>query len=109
MGSIIYFYIVFIFIYRIFLISILIFIFANLQDLVSVKNKTEEELQEIFEKKKGRIIVATFASNIYRLKHIVETCKKNNRKIALFGRSMENNIEISIEGGYIKDDKIFIK
>ncbi len=72
------------------------------------ESKVEEELQEIFEKKKGRIIVATFASNIYRLKHIVETCKKNNRKIALFGRSMENNIEISIEGGYIKDDKIFV-
>ena len=72
------------------------------------ESKVEEELQEIFEKTKGRIIIATFASNIYRLKHIVETCKKNNRKIALFGRSMENNIEISIEGGYIKDDKIFI-
>lgn len=72
------------------------------------ESKVEEELQEIFENKKGRIIVATFASNIYRLKHIVETCKKNNRKIALFGRSMINNIEISIEGGYIKDDKIFI-
>ena len=72
------------------------------------ESKVEEELQEIFEKKKGRIIVATFASNIYRLKHIVETCKKNGRKIALFGRSMENNIEISIEGGYIRDDKIFV-
>lgn len=72
------------------------------------ESKVEEELQDIFEKKKGRIIIATFASNIYRLKHIVETCKKNNRKIALFGRSMENNIEISIEGGYIKDDKIFV-
>lgn len=72
------------------------------------ESKVDEALGEIFEKKKGRIIVATFASNIYRLKHIVETCKKNNRKIALFGRSMENNIEISIEGGYIKDDKIFV-
>ena len=72
------------------------------------ESKVEEGLQEIFEKTKGRIIIATFASNIYRLKHIVETCRKNNRKIALFGRSMENNIEISIEGGYIKDNNIFI-
>ena len=60
------------------------------------ESKVEEELQEIFEKKKGRIIVATFASNIYRLKHIVETCKKNYRKIALFWRRMENNSEISM-------------
>ena len=73
------------------------------------ESKVEEELQEIFERNtKGRIIVATFASNIYRLKHIVETCKKYNRKIALFGRSMENNIEISIEGGYIKDEHTFV-
>ena len=72
------------------------------------ESKVEEELQEIFERCTGRIIVATFASNIYRLKHIVETCKKNNRKVALFGRSMENNIEISIEGGYIKDNNTFV-
>ena len=72
------------------------------------ESKVEEELQEIFEKKKGRIILATFASNIYRLKHIVETCKKNNRKIALFGRSMDTSIDIAIKCGYIKDRKIII-
>ena len=72
------------------------------------ESKVDEALSDIFKKHHGRIIIATFASNIYRLKHIVDTCKRNNRKIAVFGRSMNNNIEISIEGGYIKNKEIFI-
>ncbi len=72
------------------------------------ESKVDEALSEIFTKHKGRIIIATFASNIYRLKHIVDTCKRNDRKIVTFGRSMETNIEISIEGGYIKNKNIFI-
>ena len=63
------------------------------------ESKVDNALSEIFKREKGRIIIATFASNIYRLKHIVDTCKRNGRKITTFGRSMENNIEISIEGG----------
>ena len=72
------------------------------------ESKVDEALSEIFERHHGRIIIATFASNIYRLKHIVDTCKRNDRKIATFGRSMDNNIEISIEGGYIKHKEIFV-
>lgn len=72
------------------------------------ESKVDEALSELFTRHHGRIIIATFASNIYRLKHIVDTCKRNDRKIAIFGRSMENNIEISIEGGYIKNKEIFI-
>jgi len=72
------------------------------------ESKVDEALSELFTRHHGRIIIATFASNIYRLKHIVDTCKRNDRKIAIFGRSMENNIEISIEGGYIKNKDIFI-
>ena len=73
------------------------------------ESKVDEALKEVFIKHKdSRIIIATFASNIYRLKHIVDTCKKMGRKIATFGRSMENNLEISIEGGYIKNKEIFV-
>ena len=72
------------------------------------ESKVDEALSEIFLEHHGRIIIATFASNIYRLKHIVDTCKKNDRRIAIFGRSMENNIEISLNEGYIKHKEIFV-
>lgn len=72
------------------------------------ESKVDAALSHIFMKHDSRIIIATFASNIYRLKHIVDTCKRNNRKIAIFGRSMENNIEISLNSGYIKHKEIFV-
>ena len=72
------------------------------------ESKVDMALSEILEEHNGRIIIATFASNIYRLKHIVDSCKRNNRKIAIFGRSMENNIEISLKEGYIKHKDVFV-
>ena len=72
------------------------------------ESKVDEALSGMISSHKGRIIIATFASNIYRLKHIVDTCKRNNRKIAIFGRSVENNIEISLKEGYIKHKEIFV-
>ncbi len=69
----------------------------------------DENISEIFENSKNnRIILATFASNIYRLKHIIEICRKYKRKVALFGRSMDTSIDIAIKCGYIKDRKIII-
>ena len=69
----------------------------------------DETLGEMFDRfKENRIIIATFASNIYRIKHIFETCYNHNRKICIFGRSMENNIAISIEGGYIDHKELLI-
>ncbi len=72
------------------------------------ESSVDEALGNIFSKINSRIIIATFASNIYRIKHIVETCRKNNRKIITFGRSMENAKEIALKNNLIKDSNIFI-
>ena len=73
------------------------------------ESKVDNVLNDIFDRyTHNRIIIATFASNIYRLKHIFETCYKHNRKICVFGRSMDNNIQISIKGGYIDHKELLI-
>ena len=72
------------------------------------ESSVDEALNDIISKHYGRIIIATFASNIFRIKHIVETCKKNNRKIIIFGRSMETSIELALNNDLIKDKSIFI-
>ena len=69
----------------------------------------DEALSDVFAKHNSRIILATFASNIYRIKHIVETCRKNNRKIVTFGRSMETAKEIALKNNLITDKTIFIE
>ena len=72
------------------------------------ESKVDATLSDLFSKQRGRIIVATFASNVYRLKHIIETAKRYNRKVVLFGRSMETQVEIAIESGYINDTSTII-
>lgn len=76
--------------------------FSNSESVV------DETLNDIIGRHVGRVIIATFASNIFRIKHIVETCKKYNRKIIIFGRSMEASIELALNNGLIKDKSIFI-
>ncbi len=62
----------------------------------------EKNLEMLFQKASGRIIVATFASLLTRLAEIIKISEKLGRKVAINGRSMKDNIQIAKDLGYMK-------
>lgn len=58
---------------------------------------------ELFMNTTGRIIVATFSSNIHRVQQIINAAVKVNRKCIVCGRSMVNVVEVATKLGYMKN------
>ncbi|MBI5530683.1 MAG: ribonuclease J [Candidatus Doudnabacteria bacterium] len=65
------------------------------------EHDVEEELDKIFEKAPGRILLATFASLLNRVQQVITLAEKFNRKIIIEGRSMKTNVEIAHQLGYL--------
>jgi ribonuclease J len=59
-------------------------------------------LEDIFQRAKGRIVVATFASNIHRVQQIVDVAVMFGRKVILNGKSMIANTQIALDLNYLK-------
>lgn len=64
-----------------------------------------DSLNRLFGKAKGRILVATFASNIHRIQQIIKSAEMYKKKVAVSGRSMENIVQVAIELGYLKSQE----
>lgn len=60
-----------------------------------------ETLNRVFSKAEGRVIVATFASNIHRIQQIVNASVEFGRKVTFSGRSMESVSEVAMDLGYL--------
>ena len=66
------------------------------------ENSVAEGLDRQFKGCDKRIIITTFASNMYRIQSILQTAHRYGRKVAVTGRSMENILKVATELGYLK-------
>jgi ribonuclease J len=62
-----------------------------------------QSFDRLFAAAEGLTVVAMFSSNVARMAQVFELAKKQDKKIAVIGRSMEQNLRLAIEAGYIKD------
>lgn len=81
----------------------------SLKEGFSLSERTiEENIEKLFKNAEGRLIVGMFASLITRIIEVIKIASvKFNRKIAINGRSMKENIQIAQNLGYLKMDKSF--
>jgi ribonuclease J len=60
-----------------------------------------ETLDAVFASTKGRLLIATFASNIHRLQQVISTAARYGRRVGIVGRSMRNNVAVAEELNYL--------
>ncbi len=60
-----------------------------------------QTFDRIFAEAQGRVIIATFASLISRVQQVIDAAVRHGRKVAVVGRSLENNVQMALEMGYL--------
>jgi len=61
-----------------------------------------ETLYEIFQEAPNRVVVASFSSHLHRIQQVIDVSNLTNKKIAITGRSMQNNVSIAADLGYLR-------
>lgn len=58
-------------------------------------------LDDIVARAAGRVLVATFASNVHRIQQVITAARRYGRRVAVIGRSIENTVQVALELGYL--------
>ncbi len=68
----------------------------------------EQMMERVMSEATGRVLLATFASNLGRVQQIINVARRHGRRVGMVGRSMVNNVKIAIQLGYldIKQDEL---
>jgi ribonuclease J len=66
------------------------------------ESEVGETFDRVFEESSGRVIIAAFASNIHRVQQVYNVAARHGRRVAVVGRSMQENCRIAEELGYLK-------
>lgn len=75
---------------------------AELEGVTPSEKELGKTFEKVFSEAEGRVIVASFASNVYRIQQVVDTAVRHDRVICFQGRSMVNIARIALELGYLK-------
>ncbi len=66
------------------------------------ESTVKDGLRKVFLEAEGRVLLTTFASNIHRMQQVYDMAKETGRKVAVVGRSMERNLDICGNLGYVR-------
>jgi ribonuclease J len=69
------------------------------------EKEVRRAFEDIFSDAKGRIIIATFASNIHRIQQVIDVAEMFGRKVILSGKSIVSNTQIALDLGYLRIPK----
>lgn len=74
------------------------------------EKEVRRAFEDIFSKTSGRIIIATFASNIHRIQQVLDVAVMYNRRVIMCGKSMIANSQIALDLGYLSmPEKTWVK
>ncbi|WP_141328079.1 ribonuclease J [Myxococcus sp. AB025B] len=82
---------------------------SELTEETGSERVVEQTFERLFQGATGRIVVALFSSNLHRVRHLLALAEKLGRKVALQGRSMQRNVEMARQLGYLDvPDSLFV-